>query len=109
MNNVSLFGRLDTGPQLLGMPGRDICEFWLVEHGRHAGHTVYVKVVAFKGLAVRLAEELSEGDQVAITGHLRSEPWPGSRRLYVHSVVARDVQVAGAGEAGDPPGGGKRG
>src|SRR5665213_1621219 len=98
MNNVSLFGRLDSDPQLRGMPGRDVCEFWLVEHGRHAGHTVYIKVVAFKGLAIRLAEELSEGDQVAITGHLRSERWPGSRRLYVHSVVARDVQsVAAAG------------
>ena len=101
MNNVSLFGRLDSDPQLLGMPGRDICEFWLVEHGRHPGQTVYVKVVAFKGLAIRLAEELSEGDQVAITGHLRSERWPGSRRLYVHSVVARDVQLAGGGEAVD--------
>jgi single-stranded DNA-binding protein len=100
MNNVSLFGRLDSDPQLLGMPGRDVCEFWLVEHGRHASHTVYIKVVAFKGLAVRLAEELSEGDQVAITGHLRSERWPGSRRLYVHSVVARDVQIAAPSDQG---------
>lgn len=108
MNNVSLFGTLDSEPELLGMPGRDICEFWLVEHGRRESHTVYIKVVAFKGLAVRLAEELSAGDQVAITGHLRSERWPGSRRLYVHSVVARDVQLAAVAEAGDTRGGGKR-
>jgi single-stranded DNA-binding protein len=105
MNNVSLFGRLDSDPQLLGMPGRDVCEFWLTVKGRRDSHTVYVKVVAFKGLAVRLADELREGDQVAVTGHLRSERWPGSRRLYVHSVVARDVQVAGSGEAAEARGG----
>ncbi len=27
MNNVSLFGTLDCEIELLGMPGRDVCEF----------------------------------------------------------------------------------
>jgi len=94
MNSVSLFGRLDSEPHLLGMPGRDRCEFWLVTFGRHQGQTAYVQVVAFRGLAERLSEELSQGDWVAIDGHLRSEPWPGQRRLYRHTVVAREVQHA---------------
>jgi len=95
MNNVSLFGRLDSEPQLLGLPGRDVCEFWLAVNGRLDKQTLYVKVIAFRGLAERLAEQLSEGDRIAVSGHLRSERWPGSRRLYVHSVLARDVQLAG--------------
>jgi single-stranded DNA-binding protein len=93
MNNVSFFGTLDSEPELLGMPGRDVCEFWLAVHGRRDKHTLYVKVVAFMGLAERLAAELSEGDRVALSGHLRSERWTGARRLYRHSVIARDVQL----------------
>jgi single-stranded DNA-binding protein len=96
MNQVSLFGSLDSEPELGGMPGRDVCEFWLAVHGRRDKHTLYVRVVAFGGLAERLAAELGHGDRVAVAGHLRSERWPGQRRLYRHSVIARDVQLAGA-------------
>ncbi len=101
MNNVSFFGTLDSDPELLGMPGRDICEFWLAVHGRRDKHTLYVKVVAFMGLAERLAAELSEGDRVAVSGHLRSQRWPGARRLYQHSVIARDVQRAEPASVGE--------
>jgi single-stranded DNA-binding protein len=100
MNNVSFFGTLDSEPELLGMPGRDVCEFWLAVHGRRDKHTLYVKVVSFMGLAERVASELSEGDQVAVSGHLRSERWPGPRRVYAHSVIARDIQLAGPGARG---------
>jgi single-stranded DNA-binding protein len=103
MNSVSFFGTVDSEPQLLGMPGRDVCEFWLAVHGRRDKHTLYVKVVSFMGLAERLAEELSVGDRVAVSGHLRSERWPGRspRRLYVHSVIARDVQRAEPASVGE--------
>ena len=101
MNNVSLYGRLDSEPQLLGIPGRDVCEFWLEVHGRLDKQTLYVKVIAFRALAERLAEQLSEGDRVAISGHLRSQRWPGSRRLYVHTVLARDVQLAESRDGGE--------
>ena len=100
MNNVSLYGRLDSEPQLLGIPGRDVCEFWLKVHGRLDKQTLYVKVIAFRALAERLAEQLGEGDSVAVSGHLRSQRWPGSRRLYVHTVLARDVQLAGSRSGG---------
>jgi single-stranded DNA-binding protein len=102
MNSVSFFGTIDSEPQLLGMPGRDIYEFWLAVKGRRDKHALYVKVVAFMGLAVRLADELSEGDRVAVSGHLRSERWRGHspRRIYVHSVIARDVQLAEVPEEG---------
>jgi hypothetical protein len=76
MNSVSLCGYLDSEPQLLGMPGRDAREFWLVGPGRLEKHIVYVKVLAFPGPAERLAGELSEGDRVAISFHLRSDAGP---------------------------------
>lgn len=109
MNNVSLFGTLDSEPELLGMPGRDVCEFWLAVHGRRDKHTLYVKVTAFRGLAERLAGELHEGDRVVVSGHLRSERWPGQRRLYRHTIVARDVQLAAGGEAEAGEGAGSAG
>jgi single-stranded DNA-binding protein len=57
MNSVSFFGTIDSEPQLLGMPGRDVYEFWLAVKGRRDKHALYVKVVAFMGLAVRLAAQ----------------------------------------------------
>lgn len=100
MNSVNLFGALDSDPELLGIPGRDICEFWLTVPGRIEKHTAYLRVVAFRGLAQRLASELSKGDWVAVSGHLRSEPWPGSRRLYRHTIAAREVRPARPPESG---------
>ena len=93
MNNANFFGRVDSGPRLLGMPGRDVCEFWLEVAGRRDPHTLHVLVVSFKGLAVRLHDEVREGDMIAISGPLRSELLPGSARLYRHSLIARDVRV----------------
>jgi single-stranded DNA-binding protein len=94
VNSVNLFGTVDSEPELLGMPGRDVCEFWLAVNGRRPSHGLYVKVVAFATLAERLADQISKGDLIAVSGHLRSERWPGQRRLYRHSVIARDVKPA---------------
>ena len=97
MNNVNFFGRVDSEPDLLGMPGRDVCQFWLAAKGHRGKYTLHVMVVAFQGLAVRYAEILSEGDWVAVHGHLRSEPWPNERLLYRHTVIARDLQRVDGG------------
>ena len=91
MNSVNLYGRLDSEPQLFGVPGRDVCEFWFAVHGRQKAHTLYVRVIAMRELGQRLFEELKQGDRVVISGHLRSERWPGKRRLYRHTVLARVV------------------
>lgn len=96
MNNVNLYGSLDSEPELSGMPGRDVCEFWLAVDGMREVHKLYVRVVAFRDLALRLVRELSEGDRVVIAGHLRSERWPGQRRLYRHTVLARVVDSVDA-------------
>ena len=96
MNNVNLYGSLDSEPELSGMPGRDVCEFWLAVDGMRDIHKTHVRVVALRDLALRLVRELSEGDRVVIAGHLRSERLPGQRRFYRYTVLARVVDSVDA-------------
>jgi single-stranded DNA-binding protein len=96
MNNVNFYGSLDSEPELSGMPGRDVCEFWLAVDGARDVHRLYVRVVALRELALRLVRELSEGDRVVIAGHLRSDRLPGKRRFYRHTVLARVVDSVDA-------------
>jgi single-stranded DNA-binding protein len=93
MNSVTLFGHLEEGPRLMGMPGRDVCEFWLCVPTRTERHALHVKVVTFQQLAESCAERLRSGDQVGVTGHLRSDEVPQGprRRLIVHTVIGRQV------------------
>lgn len=92
MNNVNLYGRLESEPELLGMPGRDVCQFWLAARGSRREHILHVRVVAVRELAVRLHRELGKRDRVVICGHLRSERVADSNR-YEHSVLARVVDL----------------
>lgn len=91
MNTISLFGRVEDEPKLMGVPGRDVCEFWVLVPTRKERHALHVKVVAFMGQAVRCADRLHPGDEVGVTGHLRSDevPQDSRRKLYVHSVIGR--------------------
>jgi single-strand DNA-binding protein len=106
MNAIQLFGHLEEEPRLLGMPGRDVCEFMLCVPTRTERHALHVKVVVFKRLAEQCAERLRNGDQVGVTGHLRSEEAPrrSPRRLFVHTVIGRQVDFverrSGPGEGG---------
>jgi single-stranded DNA-binding protein len=94
MNTISLFGRIEDQPKLMGVPGRDVCEFWVLVPTRKERHALHVKVVTFMGLAVRCADRLHQGDEVGVTGHLRSDELPQDsrgRKLFVHSVIGRQV------------------
>jgi single-stranded DNA-binding protein len=101
MNSVNFFGSVDSEPIFHGVPGRDVCAFWLAIPGDQPQYTLHIEVVAFRRLAERLAGELSRGDRIAVSGHLRSEPQSKSPRLYRHTLVARHVSVdPGSGRAG---------
>jgi single-stranded DNA-binding protein len=98
MNSVNFVGRLDSEPKLLGMPGRDVCEFWLAVTGFKGNQTLHVRVLSFKERAVHLAEKLSVGDVVALSGRLRSEADPERPRTYCYSVIVTDLRrVCGGG------------
>jgi single-stranded DNA-binding protein len=94
MNSINLSGRVDSEPQLRGMPGRDVCEFWLLIPDARKEYSLYLKVITFKALAEEAAKRLSKGDWIAAGGYLRSERWPGStagRRLCEHTLHARHL------------------
>jgi single-strand DNA-binding protein len=98
MNSVTLFGSVDNDPELSGIPGRDVCEIWLAVQGPRDKRPLHIKVITFRGLAEDCAQHLNRGDQVAVTGSLRSDkfnPRNGRMREYIHSVIAREVQFAG--------------
>jgi single-stranded DNA-binding protein len=99
MNTITLFGKIEDEPKLMGMPGRDVCEFWLCVPTQQKRHALHVKVVTFQGLAERCSERLAKGDQVGVSGHLRSDELPqGSRRKqFVHTVIGRQIDFV------DPP------
>jgi single-stranded DNA-binding protein len=101
MNSVNLFGRVEDQPRLMGVPGRDVCEFWLRVEGRKQGHVLQVKVVSFERLAERCAERLCQGDQVAVRGRLRSDEYSQDpiRKTVVHSVIARGIDFVEANDA----------
>jgi single-strand DNA-binding protein len=102
MNNVSLFGTVDNDPELMGIPGRDVCELWLLVKGPRDKRPLHVKVVTFRKLAEHCAEVLSRGTRVAVIGSLRSDEWKqhnGRTRQFVHSIVAREVQAVEESEA----------
>ncbi len=93
MNTIGLFGRIEDEPRVTGVPGREVCEFWVLVPTRKERHALHVKVVTFLELAMRCEKQLSKGDQVGVTGHLRSDevPQDSRRKLYVHSVIGRQV------------------
>jgi single-stranded DNA-binding protein len=100
VNVVSLLGRIDNQPELMGLPGRDVCELWLVVDGPRDKRPLHVKVVCFRKLAEYCAEQFTRDSRVAVTGALRSDEWPdhgGRARQFVHSIVAREVHPAAAG------------
>ncbi|HWW67360.1 MAG TPA: single-stranded DNA-binding protein [Solirubrobacterales bacterium] len=104
MNSVNLSGRVDSEPRLMGMPGRDVCEFWLAVIDGRKEFTLHLKVLTFRVLAERVAARLSKGDWVAVGGYLRSEEWPGSRsgrRLYEHTLTARHVDFGSPRRGGE--------
>lgn len=92
MNNINLYGRLETKPELSGLPGRDVCEFWLRARGSRREHDLRVRVVAMRELAVRLHRELGARDRVVVCGHLRSTRVADSNR-YDYSVLAKVVDL----------------
>jgi single-stranded DNA-binding protein len=92
MNNVNFFGRLDSEPKLLGMPGRDVCEFWLAVDGFKKNQMLHIRVIAFRERAVQLAGRLAEGDLVALSGRLRSQADPDKPRTYTYSVIVAELR-----------------
>ena len=57
------------------------------------GNTLYLDVIALRGLATKAAESLAKGDRVLVTGKLRMRTWEGQdgAKHTIYEVEASDT------------------
>lgn len=114
-NQVTLMGNLTRDPDLRQIPsGQSVCSFSLALNRSYKGSdgewqeaTDYVDVVAWGPLGERVAQYVTKGRPVLVSGRLQSRQWEqdGQKRNKLE-VVANDVTfLGGRGEGGDSGGG----
>ena len=103
MNSVNLIGRLTKDPELRHTPnGNAVCTLRLAvtrrkRNGDDQG-AVFIDVVSFGPRAEAVAEHMTKGRQVAVSGRLEYQEWKaqdGSPRSR-HEVIGEQVQFLGA-------------
>lgn len=115
-NQVTLMGNLTRDPELRQIPsGQSVCSFSLALNRSYKGQdgewkevTDFVDIVAWGPLGERVAQYVTKGRPVLVSGRLQSRSWEqdGQKRSKLE-VVAQDVTFLGSrgGEntnAGEP-------
>lgn len=109
-NQVILMGNLTRDPELRTTPnGQNVCSFSLALNRSYKGSdgnwqeaTDYVDIVAWGALGERVAQYVTKGRPVLVSGRLQSRSWEqdGQKRSKVE-VIANDVTFLGSrGEGG---------
>ncbi|MEX2014792.1 MAG: single-stranded DNA-binding protein [Candidatus Saccharimonadales bacterium] len=103
-NQVTLMGNLTRDPELRQIPsGQSVCSFSLALNrsyknagGEWQEATDYVDVVAWAGLGERVAQYVTKGRPVLVSGRLQSRSWEqdGQKRSKLE-VIATDVTFLG--------------
>ncbi|MBI5357435.1 single-stranded DNA-binding protein [Candidatus Saccharibacteria bacterium] len=103
-NQVVLMGNLTRDPELRQIPsGQSVCSFSLALNRSYKGSdgewqeaTDYVDVVAWAALGERVAQYVTKGRPVLVSGRLQSRSWEqdGQKRSKLE-VVAQDVTFLG--------------
>lgn len=114
-NQVTLMGNLTRDPELRTTPnGQSVCQFGLALNRGYKGadgtwqETVdYINIVAWGPLGERVAQYVTKGRPVLVSGRLQSSQWEqdGQKRSKVE-VNAQDVTFLGGREGGEGSGGG---
>jgi single-strand DNA-binding protein len=104
-NQVILMGNLTRDPELRQIPsGQSVCSFSIAlnrsyknAEGEWQEATDFVDIVAWAQLAERVAQYLTKGRPVLISGRLQSRSWEkdGQKRSKLE-VVAQDVTFLGS-------------
>jgi single-strand DNA-binding protein len=104
-NQVTLMGNLTRDPDLRQIPsGQSVCAFSLALNRSYKGQdgewkeaTDYVDVVAWGPLGERVAQYVTKGRPVLVSGRLQSRQWEqdGQKRSKLE-VVANDVTFLGS-------------
>ncbi len=107
MNQISLIGRLTADPETRAGEKHEAATFRLAiprrnrRDGEDAG-AVFIDVVSFDGLAKTVADHLTKGRQVAVTGRLEQAEWTNQEGEYrsKHQVIADEVAFLDAPKNG---------
>lgn len=115
-NQVTLMGNLTRDPEVRQIPsGQSVCNFSLALNrsykdasGEWQEATDYVDVIAWGALGERVAQYVTKGRPVLVSGRLQSRQWEqdGQKRNKLE-VVASDVTFLGG--RGDDNGSGNAG
>jgi single-strand DNA-binding protein len=105
MNSVNLIGRLTRDPELdQTTTGTAVCRIRLAvprrrKEGKDQG-AVFITVVAFGPQGAAVADYMTKGRQVAVSGRLEHREWSDAEGSphSVHEVVADHVQFLGVPE-----------
>ena len=103
MNTIQLIGRLTRDPELRSTPtGTEVTTLRLAvsrrkKDGEDQG-AVYIDVVSFNKQAEAVAEHLSKGRRVGVTGRLEYREWQGQDGSphSKHEVIADQVEFLDA-------------
>jgi single-strand DNA-binding protein len=112
-NQVTLMGNLTRDPELRQIPsGQSVCSFSLALNRRYKSGdgewqeaTDYVDIVAWAALGERVAQYVTKGRPVLVSGRLQSRQWEqdGQKRNKLE-VVANEVTFLGSRDSGDSEG-----
>lgn len=110
-NQVTLMGNLTRDPDLRQIPsGQSVCSFSLALNRSYKGAdgewqeaTDYVDIVAWGALGERVAQYVTKGRPVLVSGRLQSRQWEqdGQKRNKVEVVANEVTFLGGRGESGD--------
>ena len=113
LNQVTLMGNLTRDPELRNTPnGQSVCNFTLALNrsykdasGEWQSKADFVDVVAWGTTGENVAQYVTKGRPVLITGSLQSRSWEqdGQKRSKVE-VLARDVTFLGGSNDGSAQG-----
>jgi len=93
LNRVDLIGRLTADPKLRYTPnGIPVASFRIANNG--TDEVQYRDVIAWRGLAEIVAEHLSKGRLVYVSGRLHSRNWTGQDglRRWALEIIADNIQ-----------------
>lgn len=106
LNSVCLLGRLTKDPELkTTQSGKSVCSFSLAVDGFKKGETDFIDCVAWNASAENLAKFKKKGEQIAVTGQLKTRTYEdrnGNKRKVVE-VRTESVTFVGGKSTGETP------
>jgi primosomal replication protein N len=92
LNLLALSGVVTQAPEIVGLPGRDECVFWMCDGDSEEESSVRVPVFVAPGKVAAFADHVEVGDRLAIGGFLRSRKlFVAGSHMYEYEVVATYV------------------